>query len=302
MTTRVIASAARSAGAARVAPRPGGCGWSCRPLIALECARVSEARINPYWFGPTIAILVPLVLGPLGAWLRILRPDTAFMLVGVGALLALISAVLLPGAAALASVAGRPWRAGALRGAVVPVGLVLAGLVAMQVLDAAPINDVSTDLADRPEFAQDGPAPVHLADVAEQRMEWLAEVQRESYPDLQPLALGVDPETAFALALETARAMPGWAVVRAAPERGRIEATATTRVFGFVDDVVIRVRGRDGGSRVDLRSRSRLGRGRPGDQRRADPRLRAAPPGGGGKERGRPGGRPLRPGAGEAGV
>jgi len=40
-----------------------------------------------------------------------------------------------------------------------------------------------------------------------------------------------------------------------------IEATATTRWFGFKDDVVIRVSAMpDGGSRVDMRSVSRVGR------------------------------------------
>jgi uncharacterized protein (DUF1499 family) len=41
---------------------------------------------------------------------------------------------------------------------------------------------------------------------------------------------------------------------------GRIEATATTRWFGFKDDVVIRIAPSAGnGSRVDIRSVSRVG-------------------------------------------
>ena len=42
---------------------------------------------------------------------------------------------------------------------------------------------------------------------------------------------------------------------------GRIEAYDTSRVFHFVDDVVIRVRGEGTDSRVDMRSRSRDGLG-----------------------------------------
>ncbi|MEX0696897.1 MAG: DUF1499 domain-containing protein, partial [Dongiaceae bacterium] len=45
------------------------------------------------------------------------------------------------------------------------------------------------------------------------------------------------------------------------PAAGRIEATDTTAWFGFKDDVVVRVVARDGGTRVDLRSVSRVGLG-----------------------------------------
>jgi len=45
------------------------------------------------------------------------------------------------------------------------------------------------------------------------------------------------------------------------PAEGRIEATATTRWFGFKDDVVLRIVPAAGnGSRVDIRSVSRVGR------------------------------------------
>jgi uncharacterized protein (DUF1499 family) len=44
------------------------------------------------------------------------------------------------------------------------------------------------------------------------------------------------------------------------PQEGRIEATDTTFWFGFKDDVVIRVRPTADGSRVDIRSKSRVGR------------------------------------------
>jgi uncharacterized protein (DUF1499 family) len=43
------------------------------------------------------------------------------------------------------------------------------------------------------------------------------------------------------------------------PDEGRIEATATTFWFGFKDDVVIRLRPEAGGTRVDVRSESRVG-------------------------------------------
>jgi len=52
----------------------------------------------------------------------------------------------------------------------------------------------------------------------------------------------------------------GWEVVSEAPAEGRLEATDTTLWFGFKDDVVVRVSPAAGGSRIDVRSKSRVGR------------------------------------------
>jgi uncharacterized protein (DUF1499 family) len=49
-------------------------------------------------------------------------------------------------------------------------------------------------------------------------------------------------------------------VVASDPAAGRIEANETTRWFRFTDDVVIRVAPDGAGSRVDVRSVSRVGR------------------------------------------
>ena len=53
----------------------------------------------------------------------------------------------------------------------------------------------------------------------------------------------------------------GWEIVAAEPDRGRIEATATTFWFRFKDDVVIRLTPRGYGTYVDVRSKSRIGGG-----------------------------------------
>ncbi|MFZ1565186.1 DUF1499 domain-containing protein, partial [Sphingorhabdus sp.] len=53
----------------------------------------------------------------------------------------------------------------------------------------------------------------------------------------------------------------GWDIALIEPEQGRLEATETSRFFGFKDDVVIRVRPTEDatGSIVDMRSISRVG-------------------------------------------
>jgi uncharacterized protein (DUF1499 family) len=55
-------------------------------------------------------------------------------------------------------------------------------------------------------------------------------------------------DAALALAQRTSR----WAVIRADSSRGEIVAEVTSRVFGFVDDVVIRVSLDEGASRGSI--------------------------------------------------
>ena len=84
-------------------------------------------------------------------------------------------------------------------------------------------------------------------------------LQRHGYPDLVPRILARPPGEVFALALAAAKEM-NWEIVAAVPEEGRIEAMATTFWFGFTDDVVVRVAAHEKGSRLDVRSVSRVGR------------------------------------------
>jgi uncharacterized protein (DUF1499 family) len=86
-----------------------------------------------------------------------------------------------------------------------------------------------------------------------------ARQQKAAYPDLVSLILPLPPQAAFAKAVAAAEAM-GWEVVGRDAAAGRIEAVDTTKWFGFKDDIAIRVTAADGGSRIDVRSKSRLGR------------------------------------------
>ena len=52
----------------------------------------------------------------------------------------------------------------------------------------------------------------------------------------------------------------GWTIVAADDTASRIEASDRSRWFGFTDDIVIRITPGGSGSRVDVRSSSRLGR------------------------------------------
>jgi uncharacterized protein (DUF1499 family) len=125
---------------------------------------------------------------------------------------------------------------------------------------APPIHDVTTDPEDPPAFVavvsrrSGARNPVQYAGPA------VAAQQRAAYPDLMPLDLAPPPDRVFRAAEAAARGL-GWEIVAAVPAEGRLEATVTTSWFGFKDDVVVRVRARGAGSRVDVRSLSRIGVG-----------------------------------------
>jgi uncharacterized protein (DUF1499 family) len=75
------------------------------------------------------------------------------------------------------------------------------------------------------------------------------------------------PARAVQLAQQVAKDM-GWEILAVVPSEGRVEATDTTWYFGFKDDVVVRVQPDSTGSRVDVRSESRVGGGDTGTNAR----------------------------------
>lgn len=122
-----------------------------------------------------------------------------------------------------------------------------------------PIHDITTDPNDPPEFVAVLPLRADAPNPPEYAGPEVAQQQRAAYPDIQPLRLDVPPDVAHSRALSAARSLR-WEIVDADPAQGRIEATDRTFWFGFADDVVIRITpAAEGGSRVDVRSKSRVG-------------------------------------------
>jgi uncharacterized protein (DUF1499 family) len=121
-----------------------------------------------------------------------------------------------------------------------------------------PIHDITTDLENPPMFEAIVPLRKDAPNSLE-RPPVLAEQQRKGYPDLAPLTLPMASDQAFDRALAVAQEK-GWDIVTADKATGRIEATDTTTWFGFKDDVVVRLTPWGSGTRVDVRSVSRVGR------------------------------------------
>lgn len=120
------------------------------------------------------------------------------------------------------------------------------------------IHDITTDIDNPPAFvaalALRGPnANSTHYDAAQ-----TGALQKKAYPDIVPLSFDKPPADVFSQALATAKAQ-GWTIVASVPEEGRIEASDTTLFFGFTDDIVIRIQPSGAGSRLDIRSESRVG-------------------------------------------
>ena len=142
-------------------------------------------------------------------------------------------------------------------GAGLCIGLLPANFV-VGAMNAPAIHDVTTDLANPPAF--DRARTLNSPGRTDYEGEDVASQQRRAYPDLQPLILSLPVEDAFEAALRVARES-GWELLGADVSSGVIEASDETFWFGFTDDVVVRVRAQGEGSRVDVRSLSRVGVG-----------------------------------------
>lgn len=132
------------------------------------------------------------------------------------------------------------------------------------------IHDISTDLENPPAFEAIVPLRKDAPNMLD-RPPMLAQQQRNAYPDVAPITLPIPREQAFNRALRAAQDA-GWEIVTADKGSGRIEATDTTRWFGFKDDIVVRLTPWGSGTRIDVRSVSRVGRGDVGTNAR---RIRA---------------------------
>jgi uncharacterized protein (DUF1499 family) len=140
------------------------------------------------------------------------------------------------------------------------VGVLTAGIGygwLRQAEGAPPLHDVTTDLENPPAFealAAERPTGSN----ALTRSRDVDELQRQHYPELAPLVLAQPARLVFDRARLVADNQ-GWTIVASDPDNGRLEATDTTRWFGFTDDIVVRLTPWGTGTRVDVRSASRYG-------------------------------------------
>lgn len=121
------------------------------------------------------------------------------------------------------------------------------------------IHNISTDVADPPRFDRIASIRTSEHNPHSYDSSALAALQQAAYPNIATHYTTMTQQDAHRRALATARQL-GWDIVHEDSSAGVIEASETTRLWNFTDDVVIRIRQQDGRTAVDLRSVSRVGR------------------------------------------
>ena len=169
---------------------------------------------------------------------------------GLGLVLALLAAV-------------PRWRAGAwMAVAALCAGVVAAAppIILLKRAEALPpIHDITTDAFNPPLFVALRGTRMASSSGVDYGGIGVAAQQQKGYPDIKPAILKLAPSEAMQRAIDAARAC-GWEIIASDSPTGRLEATDTTAWFGFKDDIVVRIRAEpSGGSRVDVRSASRVG-------------------------------------------
>ncbi|MGE6607149.1 DUF1499 domain-containing protein [Halomonas sp. NPDC076908] len=226
------------------APRPRGGRWprvlAGLATLLLVAAVVLMAGAGPAYRGELIT---------LGEAFNLLRNGVyaagAAVAVSIIALLfsmfarrfapALVGTLVIVGAAALLYVPWQHWQ---------------------RAQDVPAIHDITTDMQNPPTFE----ALVEAREAAPNAVDYpgdaTARQQQSAYPMVKPLVVNAAPQMVLAAAQSEAEEA-GWRIAQITDSR--IEATATTRWFGFEDDIVIRLTEIDSGVQVDMRSASRLG-------------------------------------------
>ena len=93
-----------------------------------------------------------------------------------------------------------------------------------------------------------------------------ANTREPTHPDLSPIATTMPPESAAEAVTKAVASLPRWRLESEFP--GELRLTRRTRVMRFVDDVTVTVQANGAGSLIHAESRSRMGVGDLGQNRR----------------------------------
>jgi fatty-acyl-CoA synthase len=144
---------------------------------------------------------------------------------------------------------------------------VMGGFMGLKsaVTSVPPIHDVATDWSEPLTFSEAvmasrgaGTNAVLPDPLAPDRKSRVADLNAKACPEAKPAVLAEAPAAAHDK-VKAALVAVGLTIVTDDASTGRIEAVATSRLYGFKDDVVARIRAKDAGTQVDFRSVSRVG-------------------------------------------
>lgn len=200
--------------------------------------------------------LILVAVGPMTTRFGWFRFPVGLGMVALGSLLAAVVVVMV----AVSVLRGGGWT-GSVSALLIGMATLTVPVLSLVTAGRPPaIHDITTDIDDPPMYVALLPLRGSDASAPDYDGPEAGAAQRRAYPDIAPLMLSTAPADTIARAERAARVL-GWTVVASDPAQGRLEATATTFWFRFTDDIVIRVRSDKAGSRLDIRSKSRVGRG-----------------------------------------
>lgn len=204
--------------------------------------------------------------GLVSAHYGLSTPFFGFQLVLIGLVFALFSA--LSGLIALPMTYFSAKRRGALNRAALGFLLALVVIMPIALIGARTrqyplINDITTDTQKPPAFVK----AIELQPKRGRDLSYdprFAAIQNAAaaYRDLAPLKMDGTPDDVYKRVEILAGEVPTWQITRNDPQAHTLEGVATSGLFKFKDDFIIEVRpAAGGGSLVEMRSKSRDGKG-----------------------------------------
>lgn len=191
------------------------------------------------------------LLGPILAHFHILPALAGF---GMFALSAVAGLLCITGSIAL--IKQKELQSGVLYFSIGVLPILIIGYTLSSNGSHPSINDISTDLENPPVlFDQRTPDNAIVMDPKNPA------IVKASYGDLSPIYSNKSTDTVFAIVSDAAKANSDWTVYKEDSSSLLIHAYERFGIFQFTDDFTIRVTAsRDGGSVIDMRSKSRDGK------------------------------------------
>ena len=207
-------------------------------------------------FGAASMVLLPL--GALGTKYGLWSHNIGIIMVALAFLAALVPAALFIGF--VWHPRYRADRRGLFAGIMMGLLPLMVAAYLFSSSGSAPIiHDISTDTIRPPQFL----TAVKLRAPDDNSLQWqedVAKAQRQAYGGLTSVESSLSAAQAYDQAKQVILDL-GWEIIDSDSRPGFIEAVDTSFWFGFKDDIVIRIEPAPGGSVLDLRSASRVGRG-----------------------------------------
>ncbi len=151
-------------------------------------------------------------------------------------------------------------------GALIAMGLGMLPLVAVVLVMSKAdfsrpmIHDITTDLNEPPQFIE----ALKVRKSSENSLVYNKnniEIQLYAYSAIKPVVSAKPYDEIFSTVLSLIEKRD-WLLLNSDASTGIVEAVDETKIFGFKDDVAIRIiTSEDGTSRIDMRSASRVGKG-----------------------------------------